>query len=121
MSNANWACFDCREVVRRPSQLAEAVPCPRCRLPCRCLGTRLRIPSKVDGRAWHALRAGYQEQRLASVSRVERLRVRRFHRLERRIEELEARPTIEGRDATLRRLREELASLRADRGGVVPR
>ena len=52
MSNATWVCFDCREVLRRPTEYREAVPCPNCGPGARYLGTKIRIPSKADDRAW---------------------------------------------------------------------
>jgi hypothetical protein len=110
MSNATWVCFDCREVVRRPTHNSAAVLCPQCRRACRWLGTRIRIPAKGDERAWRELRVDIRERELANQERIERKRVRR-HRIERRIADLEARPSNEGRVRTLRRLRERLASL----------
>ena len=110
MGNATWVCFDCREAVRRPTHYPEAVPCPQCGRASRCLGTKIRIPTKADDRAWQALRSSIREQRLAAVERMERMRVRRRHRLERQIAELEARPANEGRERAIQRLREELAS-----------
>ena len=110
MGNATWVCFDCREAVRRPTHYSEAVPCPQCGHACRCLGTKIRIPSKGDEREWQHLRVAIRETRLADVERGERMRVRR-HRLERQIAELETRPANEGRARTLQQLREKLASL----------
>ena len=111
VGNANWVCFDCREAVRRPTYYLEAVPCPRCGGTCQCLGTKIRIPSKSDERAWEDLRACIREGRFAAVERLERMRVHRRHRLERQIAELEKRPANEGRARTLHLLRERLASL----------
>jgi len=110
VSNATWVCFDCREVLRRPTEYREAVPCPKCGQGARYLGTKIRIPSKGDDRAWQALRSSVREWRIAAVERMERMRVRRRHVLERQIAELETRPANEGRERTIRRLREELAS-----------
>lgn len=110
LGNATWVCFDCRESVRRPSHYPDAVPCPKCGLACRCLGTKIRIPAKGDERAWRDLRDGIREQRLAAQERLERMRVQRRHRLERQIAELEAGPADEGRALTLHRLREQLAT-----------
>ncbi len=111
MGNATWACFDCREAVRRPTHYLDAVPCPQCGHACRCLGTKIRIPAKGDERAWRDLRVGISEQRLADQERSDRMRARRRHRLERQIAELEARPANEGRDRALQLLRERLASM----------
>jgi hypothetical protein len=110
MGNATWVCFDCRETVRRPTHYPDAVPCPQCGRACRCLGTYIRIPAKSNDSAWRDLRVSIREQRLAAQERMDRLRVRRRHRLERQIADLEARPTIEGRDRALQLLRERLAS-----------
>ena len=109
MGNATWVCFDCREAVRRPTEYSGAVPCPQCGQGARCLGTKLRIPTKGDDRAWQALRSFILEQGVTAVEQ-ERVRVRHRHRLERQIAELEARPANDGRERTIQRLRKELAS-----------
>ncbi len=111
MGNATWVCFDCRESVRRPTEHARAVPCPQCGRDCRCLGTKIRIPSKGDVRAWQDLRDGTLAARLANAERLGRMKARRRHQLERRIADLEAHPINERRTRMLHRLREELASL----------
>jgi hypothetical protein len=110
MGNATWVCFDCREAVRRPTHYPDAVPCPQCGRACCCLGTKIRIPAKGDEPAWRDLRDGIREQRLADHERIERMRVRRRHRLERQIADLEARPPNEGRAKALQLLRDRLAS-----------
>jgi hypothetical protein len=110
VGNATWVCFDCREAVRRPTYFPEAVPCPQCGQVSRCLGTKIRIPTKGDDREWETLRSSLREQRLVAVERMERIRVRRRHRLERQIAELEARPANEGRARMIERLQEKLAS-----------
>ena len=111
MSNTTWACFDCREGVRRPTHHPKAVPCPQCGQDCVCLGTKIHIPSKRDDRAWQALRILIREARHAALERVERMRVEHRHRLERLIAVVESRPGNDGREGTLRRLRSKLASL----------
>jgi hypothetical protein len=108
MGNATWVCFDCRAAVRRPTQYAEAVPCPQCGGVCRCLGTKIRIPPQCDERAWHNLREGINAARLAAAEQSERMRIHLRHRLERQIAELEALPPNEGRAQTLRFLRGRL-------------
>ena len=110
MGNATWVCFDCREAVRRPTHYPEAVPCPHCGQVSRCLGTKIRIPTRGDDRAWQTLRSSIREQRLAAIERMERIRVRRRHQMERQNAELEDRPANEGRGRAIHRLREELAS-----------
>jgi hypothetical protein len=111
ISNATWVCFDCRQAVRRPTPLTEGVLCPHCGQACRCLGTRIRIPSKTDERAWQELRDSIRAARLGDAEQWQRMRVRRRHRLERQIADLEARPSNEGRARSLQQLREKLASL----------
>jgi hypothetical protein len=111
MGNATWVCFDCREAVRRPTHYPEAVRCPHCGQVSQCLGTKIRIPPRGDDRAWQTLRSFLREQRLVAVELMERMRVRRCHRLERRIAELETRAADKGRARTIQRLRQELASL----------
>ena len=111
MRNANWACFACREAVRRPEDHAEVIPCPRCGLACVCLGTRVPVPPKDDARAWRELGESLREARRADAGRREEARVRLRHRLERQALALEARPPDEARARALRLLRERLASL----------
>lgn len=111
MGNATWVCFDCREAVRRPTHYYEDVPCPQCGQAARCLGTKIRIPAKDDDRAWQSLLASIRERRLAAVERMELMRVRRRHELERHIAELEARPANKGRQRTIQLLRKELLGI----------
>ena len=111
MSNATWACFDCREAVRRPTQHADAVPCPRCGNPCRGLGTKVRVPTKDDERAWQDLRVRVREERLANAERAALMRVRLRHGLEQQIAEVEARSSNEARYRTIHFLRKQLALL----------
>jgi hypothetical protein len=110
VGKATWVCFDCREVMRRPTHYQEAVPCPRCGRASLYLGTKIRIPTKGDDRAWQVLRSSTCEQRLAAAERMELVRVRLRHRLERQIAELEGRPENEGRDRAIQQLRKELGS-----------
>lgn len=110
MSNSTWVCFDCRESVRRPTEYPGDVPCPQCGRACRCLGTRIRIPSRDDARAWYDLRVVIRDQRLAELEHSEPSRVRDRHHLERQIADIESRPSNEDRDRTLRQLRARLAS-----------
>ncbi len=111
MGNATWACFDCREAVRRPTHYAEAVPCPQCGVDCVCLGTKIRIPARSDKKAWQELRVSLRDNRHAALERAERMRVLQRHSLEQQIAELEARPPNDGRKGTLQQLRKQLESL----------
>lgn len=111
MGNATWVCFDCREAVRSTTHHAKAVPCPQCGRDCLCLGTKIRIPPRDDEKAWQTLRTSIREHRLVMLERLERMRVRRRHRLERQIDDLERRPDSEGRAKAIRLLRDELSSL----------
>lgn len=108
MGNANWLCFDCRRVVRRPTHYREPVPCPDCRRPCRNFGTRLRVPAHDDLPAWRRLREWAQQVHLDSQARAQRTTVRTRHNLEHRIATLEKRPDNPGRAAILSRLRKRL-------------
>jgi hypothetical protein len=109
--NTTWVCFHCREAVRRPAGHAKAVPCPKCRQDCQCLGTKIRIPSKEHKRAWQELRMKIRDSLLSDVERRDRVDLRLRHRLERQISELEAAPSSEEEIETLQRLKEQLASL----------
>jgi hypothetical protein len=71
----------------------------------------MRIPPRVDEKAWQELRAAIREERLFALERAEQMSVRRRHELERRIADLELRPSSEARAKTLHLLRTKLASL----------
>ncbi len=111
MSNANWVCFDCRETMRRSTEYAGPVPCPDCGAPCRCLGTKFRVPCKGDERAWRELRASIRDARSTVAEAADYWRVRLRHLLERQIADLEAHPANEARTRAIRLARERLAAL----------
>jgi hypothetical protein len=111
MSNANWVCFDCRETMHRPTEYPGPVACRQCGAPGRCLGTQIRVPARVDERAWRELRARLRDARSARAEAAVYSRVRRRHQLERQIAELEARPANEARTVAIRRAKDPLAAL----------
>lgn len=111
MGNGTWVCFECREVVRRPTHHAEAVPCPVCGERCNYLGTKIQIPAKRSIKAWRDLRDWFREMSQISRERIQIDRVRQRHQMEREIAKLEALPSNEGRASMIRRLRRELGEL----------
>lgn len=111
IGNATWACFDCREAVRRPTQYAGDVPCPRCGQACTYLGTKIPLPPKRDAKAWQELRDELCQRRLADQDRAWRMRVRRRHQLEQQIAKLAAQPRNDGRAQKIHLLKNRLAEL----------
>src|SRR5437762_600761 len=53
--NATWACFDCREAVRRPDYWLKRIPCPKCGHAMGYLGFQIRIPAKRQANEWRKL------------------------------------------------------------------
>src|SRR6516165_10718116 len=111
MGKGTWACFHCRETVRRPTQYAADVPCPTCGHPCKYLGTKVAVPSKSSTRAWQQLRVWLSQQNTVAQERAQIAKVRWRHRLEKEIARLEALPKNEGRAIRLRLLRARLAKI----------
>ncbi|MEQ8768066.1 MAG: hypothetical protein RL885_29450 [Planctomycetota bacterium] len=113
MSRSNWACFHCREALRRETSLEEPVACPSCGDPCQRLGTRYRVPPRDDGRGWARLKETWQARTRSGAESSARERVRRIHDLERRIAELKALPDNRERAKLLTELRKSLEELRS--------
>src|SRR5262245_12469668 len=108
MSNATWACFDCRQVVRRPTYPRKTVPCPLCRRSCFCLGRKIPVPPKGKIAARAKLRSEMQQLVIAWQVRGDKAAVARRHEVEKRIRELELRPTDASCARRLKKLREAL-------------
>lgn len=113
MRNATWACFECRETVRRPGYSRATVLCPICGQPCRYIGHKLRMPPKRQARAWHELRASIQQEVIARAECQQQLRLQKMRELRAEITRLEAKGPNEGRAKQVRQLRQELAKLEA--------
>jgi hypothetical protein len=107
-SNTTWACFECREAVRRPRYNCVAVNCACCGQPCRNIGHRIRLPSKRAVKAWEQLRLSLQQQLVEDAERRHRHRVRSIHRIEREIARLQVLPANEGRRKQIGLLRKRL-------------
>lgn len=108
MSNATWICFDCRRVVRRPTTPRSAVVCPECRGACACLGRKIPVPPRDKVAAWTKLRRELQSLGISWAVRRAKATVARRHEIERRLVELERRPSSPGLDGEVKRLRAEL-------------
>jgi hypothetical protein len=108
MSNATWVCFDCRQVVRRPTYPRPVVVCSLCQRACYCLGRKIPVPPKEKVAAWAKLREQLQSVGIAWAVRREKAAVAHRHSVEKKIQELEARPRSAGRTEQIRNLREEL-------------
>ena len=112
MGNAAWVCFDCREVVRRPTRYSVRVPCPKCGRDCRAIGNKTRVPAKRAIRAWRELRERYAAHCIRVKEILYRRRLRERHALEQEIRRLEARrPKNPGRAKAIRRLRRRLGGV----------
>jgi hypothetical protein len=111
MSNVTWACFECRETVRRPGYTRAAVLCPTCGEPCRYLGHKLRTPPKRQAKAWRELLTEVQQQAVACAEPRQQLRLRQVREIQTEIARLEAKGPNEGRAKQVRSLRRQLAKL----------
>lgn len=107
-SNWNWICFDCRITVRRSWTYKNDVPCPRCQKNCVHFGTEIALPPAADLRAWRKIRRTFQESRADSVEHAKWQRVRRQHRLEWELVELEKSPASGKRDRRIAHVRVSL-------------
>jgi hypothetical protein len=109
MSNYNWACFECREAVRRGiATYSRRVACPKCGATTRFLGDKIPIPPKRDAKSWLALRSQLAKaQRDRAMKRFE-ANVRRRHDLEQEIVRLRSLPTNAGRQQAIKFLRKQL-------------
>ena len=109
MSNATWACFECRETVRRPGYTRAAVLCPNCAQPCRYLGHKLRMPPKRQAKAWRDLLADLRQKSLARADAQQRARLQRMREIRGEIDRLKARGPNAGRAKQVGLLRRRLA------------
>jgi hypothetical protein len=112
MSNYHWVCFSCHESVRRHGS-ADDVRCPRCAKPCQNIGYKIPVPPKSKPQLWQELAQSYAEARRRYFHRQNADSVRRAHDLEHEIARIGSLEPNEGRLSLLKRLREELATLRA--------
>lgn len=113
MSNRTWACFECRQSVRRPAKygeeaLAEVVACPQCGKNCVHIGYRIPLPPRRDEKAWASLRADLLRSDQERQQRSEEATVRSRHQIEKEISRLEERPDNAERSKLIRKLRRRL-------------
>jgi len=125
MVNGNWACFDCRLTVRRPTwrQIAfyrpwligekwdDRVKCPECKNACRFLGPKITVPPKRDKTAWDKLRLAVIDSKLYWNEQSRKQKTKRKHEIEKQIQEIQRRPINDARDRLIKTLRQELAEL----------
>ncbi len=125
MTNGNWACFDCRLTVRRPtlrmvafwrpwvvgSKGNEHVKCPQCKEACRFLGPKITVPPKRDKAAWEKLRTQIMKSKRYWSDRSREQKTKRKHEIEKRLQELGRKPKSSGRDHLIKILQNELAEL----------
>jgi hypothetical protein len=50
-----YVCWDCRTGVKRSSYVEGSVHCPRCTVPCECLGLNVLVPPKSKEKEWQLL------------------------------------------------------------------
>jgi uncharacterized Zn finger protein (UPF0148 family) len=105
MNNATWACFDCRETIRRPCYVLKTLTCPSCGEILRCIGDKIRVPPKDQIKHWDELRETVPK----GIN--EWLRRMRSQELELRIAKLELMKENDGRKKKLRYLRKQLAEI----------
>ena len=111
MRNSTWACFDCRETVRRSPFTREAVRCPSCSLLCRYVAHKLRMPPKRNVKAWAELLIKLQEDAIANAEEEQLLRLERVRKIRAEIDRLEELGPNEGRAKQIGLLRRQLAKL----------
>jgi len=85
--------------------------CAMCGRPCTDLGHRIPVPPKRDSKAWAELQHQLEAQAIAQASAMYERNVRRRHELERQLAALQALPTSEGRQRSIRDLRRQIESL----------
>jgi hypothetical protein len=107
MNNSTWACFECREAVRRPGYTLKDIHCPICGEKMGYLGDRIRIPSKRQVKAWRKLRESVH----GGLKGKEWQRNSRIKRLEDDIARLEASPPGATRARKIKAYKKQLAAL----------
>src|SRR5262245_56115187 len=107
MNNSTWACFDCREAVRRPDYTLKDIHCPICGQTMGYLGDRIRIPSKRQVKAWRKL----WDDVHTSLKGKEWQRTWHIKRLENQIARLEASPPGVTRARKIKAYKKQLAAL----------
>jgi hypothetical protein len=112
MSNATWACFDCRVAMRRSNYTGKVVPCIRCGQPSLCLGVKIRIPRKEAVREWARLRKDFHEGRLYWQKIGKRVDVAQRHTLEKELAKLKSRPDNADRSKLMRLLKQRIEDLK---------
>src|SRR4051812_2481606 len=111
MNNSTWACFDCREAVRRSEYSEFAVPCPQCGQNCRYMGDKIRLPAKRQAKAWKELLVDLQQRSSANTERQALRRLERMRAIQDEIKHLIDRGLNPGREKHVRSLRKELDEL----------
>ena len=105
MNNSTWACFHCREAVRRPDYTLKDIYCPSCGEKMRYLGDRIRIPAKRQVKAWQKLR----DTAHTNLKGREWLRNWHIKRLENQIARLESSPPGATRARKIKAYKKQLA------------
>jgi len=108
MSKGTWACFDCREAVRRAAPPDLEVTCAFCGRPCRYIGHKIPTPRKSAVKQWEALRQSLADEKHRAADERVRNGVRLRHDLEQEIARLEAKPSNPGLTKAIRLLRRQL-------------
>ena len=111
MSSATWACFECRETVRRLAYTRAAVLCPNCGQSCRYLGHHLRMPPKRQAKAWREVFVALQKAALAGAELDLAQRRQRIRDIQQEIDRLESMGPNEGRAKQVRLLRRKIEKL----------
>lgn len=112
MGNASWACFDCRQVMRRPTHHRGDVLCSRCGLPSRYLGYKIRIPAKSTPEAWTRLRESMAKAARSQVRSQQEKQAREQHDIEHQIADLQGRQLNAERTRLINALRKQLKNLK---------
>ena len=111
-SNYNWVCFSCRYHTRAAKTSNKIPKCQECNRECFCLGYKVEIPKKNDTRSWKKLRIDCQKRHSKNQENMEVYLVKRKHELEKEIIRLEPRSENKDIKRLIKKLKDELESLR---------
>lgn len=107
-SNHSWVCFDCRLAVRQPKTARRIPRCAACGARLFCVGDKVGIPKKENGRAWQRFHWDCLGRAEGAANAGKVAAVRAQHQAERRIAELAALPANKDRSKLIAELRKQI-------------
>ena len=82
--------------------------CLTCDRPCYCLGHRIELPKKNDTAGWKQLQGWCEDRQKAIRDQNDQTQTRRRHEIEKRILELQSRPSNPDRERRIKALQKQL-------------